>query len=407
MAGIGGHGTPPLQLKLACGHPGRQPCLDSLFGELLASVWHSEAQSANSGSDTVATQQDHPALAEHQQLTERARQLLRVLVEKYISEGQPVGSRTLSRAAGLELSAATIRNVMADLEDMGLVVSPHTSAGRVPTAKGFRFFVDSLVSLKRLEDYEIASLRSRLQGEGNGKELLESASLMLSDMTRMAGLVMIPRRARFALRHVEFLPLAERRILAILVVNEREVQNRVIHTERQYSESELQQAANYLNEHFVGSDILAIRDILAAELNETRDSMNRMMLTTIDIAKSAFSPAADGDDFVLSGQTRLMGIDELGDVDKLRQLFEAFQRKRQLLGLLDRCLQADGMHIFIGEEAGQSVFDDCSVVTSTYAIDGEAVGVLGVIGPTRMDYERVIPVVNVTAKLLGAALKSD
>lgn len=346
-------------------------------------------------------------MAEHQQLTERARQLLRVLVEKYISEGQPVGSRTLSRAAGLELSAATIRNVMADLEDMGLVVSPHTSAGRVPTAKGFRFFVDSLVSLKRLEDYEIASLRSRLQGEGNDKELLESASRMLSDMTRMAGLVMIPRRARFALRHVEFLPLAEQRILAILVVNEREVQNRVIHTERQYSESELQQAANYLNENFVGRDILAIRDTLAAELSETRDSMNRMMLTTIDIANSAFSPAADGDDFVLSGQTRLMGIDELGDVDKLRQLFEAFQRKRQLLGLLDRCLQADGMHIFIGEEAGQSVFDDCSVVTSTYAIDGEAVGVLGVIGPTRMDYERVIPVVNVTAKLLGAALKSD
>jgi heat-inducible transcriptional repressor len=340
-------------------------------------------------------------------LTERARQLLRALVGKYISEGQPVGSRTLSRAAGLELSAATIRNVMADLEDMGLVVSPHTSAGRVPTARGLRFFVDSLVSLKRLEDHEIETLRSRLQVEGNAKNLLENASLMLSDVTRMAGLVMVPRRARFALRHVEFLPLTEGRILAILVVNEHEVQNRVIHTERQYSESELQQAANYLNEHFVGHDILAIRDTLVAELSETRDSMNRMMLTTIDIASSAFRPAADGDDYVLSGQTRLMGIDELGDVDKLRQLFEAFQRKRQLLGLLDRCLQADGMHIFIGEEAGQSVFDDCSMVTSTYAIDGEPVGVLGVIGPTRMDYERVIPVVEVTAKLLGAALKSD
>jgi len=346
-------------------------------------------------------------LADHQQLTERARQLLRALVGKYISEGQPVGSRTLSRAAGLELSAATIRNVMADLEDMGLVVSPHTSAGRVPTARGLRFFVDSLVSLKRLEDYEIETLRSRLQVEGNAKNLLENASLMLSDVTRMAGLVMVPRRARFALRHVEFLPLTEGRILAILVVNEHEVQNRVIHTERQYSESELQQAANYLNEHFVGRDILAIRDTLVAELSETRDSMDRMMLTTIDIANSAFRPAADGDDYVLSGQTRLMGIDELGDVDKLRQLFEAFQRKRQLLGLLDRCLQADGMHIFIGEEAGQSVFDDCSMVTSTYAIDGEPVGVLGVIGPTRMDYERVIPVVEVTAKLLGAALKSD
>jgi heat-inducible transcriptional repressor len=345
-------------------------------------------------------------LAEQQQLTDRARHLLRALVEKYISDGQPVGSRTLSRAAGLELSAATIRNVMADLEEMGLVVSPHTSAGRVPTAKGFRFFVDSLVSLKRLEAYEIETLRSRLRVDGDGKELLENASRMLSDMTRMAGLVMVPRRARFALRHVEFLPLGERRILAILVVNEREVQNRVIQTERQYGESELQQAANYLNEHFLGRDVLAIRDVLVAELHETRDSMNQLMRTAIEIAGAAFSPSASGDDYVLTGQTRLMGLDELADVDKLRQLFEAFQRKRQLLGLFDRCLQADGMHIFIGEEAGQAVFDGCSVVTSTYAIDGEPVGVLGVIGPTRMDYERVIPVVDVTAKLLGAALKS-
>jgi heat-inducible transcriptional repressor len=348
---------------------------------------------------------DEIHLAE-QQLTERARHLLRVLVEKYISDGQPVGSRTLSRAAGLELSAATIRNVMADLEELGLVVSPHTSAGRVPTARGFRFFVDSLVSLKRMEVGEIEQLRSRLIVDGDGKELVENASRLLSDMTHMAGLVMVPRRARFALRHVEFLPIGEGRVLAILVVNERGVQNRVIKTERQYSESELQQAANYLNEHFVGRDVLAVRDALVAELDETRDSMNRLMLTAIDVASAAFSPASDSDDYVISGETRLMALDELSDVAKLRQLFEAFQRKRQLLGLLDRCLQADGMHIFIGEEAGQTVFDECSVVTSTYAIDGEPVGVLGVIGPTRMDYERVIPVVDVTAKLLGAALKS-
>ena len=202
------------------------------------------------------------------------------------------------------------------------------------------------------------------------------------------------------------MPIGERRVLAILVVNEREVQNRVISTERQYSESELQQAANYLNEHFVGRDVLAVRDALVAELRETQDSMNQLMLTTIDVASAAFSPAGDSDDYVISGETRLMALNELSDVAKLRQLFEAFHRKRQLLGLLDRCLQADGMHIFIGEEAGQTVFDDCSVVTSTYAIDGEPVGVLGVIGPTRMDYERVIPVVDVTAKLLGAALKS-
>jgi heat-inducible transcriptional repressor len=231
---------------------------------------------------------DEIHLAE-QQLTERARHLLRVLVEKYISDGQPVGSRTLSRAAGLELSAATIRNVMADLEELGLVVSPHTSAGRVPTARGFRFFVDSLVSLKRMEVGEIEQLRSRLIVDGDGKELVENASRLLSDMTHMAGLVMVPRRARFALRHVEFLPIGEGRVLAILVVNEREVQNRVIKTERQYSESELQQAANYLNEHFVGRDVLAVRDALVAELDETRDSMNRLMLTAIDVASAAFS----------------------------------------------------------------------------------------------------------------------
>ena len=348
---------------------------------------------------------DQSTAADH--LNERARHLLRVLVERYISEGQPIGSRTLSRAAGLELSAATIRNVMADLEELGLVVSPHTSAGRVPTARGFRFFVDSLVSLKRLEDREIQALRSRLQLDGDGKELVESASRMLSEMTRMAGLVMVPRRARFTLRHVEFLSLGEQRVLAILVVNEREVQNRVIQTERQYGESELQQAANYLNEHFVGRDILAVRDSLLAEMKETRNSMDRLMRTAIDIANAAFTPSEHDDDYVISGETRLMTLDELSDVAKLRQLFEAFQRKRQLLGLLDRCLKADGMHIFIGEEAGESVFDDCSMVTSTYAIDGEPVGVLGVIGPTRMDYERVIPVVDVTAKLLGAALKSD
>ena len=345
-------------------------------------------------------------MAKQQQLSDRARHLLRALIEKYISDGQPVGSRTLSRAAGLELSPATVRNVMADLEEMGLVVSPHTSAGRVPTTRGIRFFVDSLVSLKRLEEREVEVLRSRLQVDGDGQALLKTVSRLLSDMTHMAGLVMIPRRARFALRHVEFLPLADQRILAILVVNEREVQNRVIQTERRYSESELQRAANYLNEHFVGQDILAVRDRLIGELRETRDSMNHLMLTAIDVASAAFAPSDSGDDYVLSGQTQLMGIDELGNVEKLRHLFEAFQRKRQLLGLLDRCLQADGMHIFIGEEAGQSVFEDCSVVTSTYAIDGQPVGVLGVIGPTRMDYERVIPLVDTTARLLGAALKS-
>ena len=347
-------------------------------------------------------------MTEPKQLNDRAHHLLRVLVGKYISEGQPVGSRTLSRDSGLVLSAATIRNVMADLEEAGLVASPHTSAGRVPTSKGMRLFVDSLVSLKPMARGAVAELRSRFDvAPSTSQELLSSAGEILSEMTHMAGLVMMPRRARFALRHVDFLPLSNRRILAVLVINEREVQNRVIQMDRQYGESELQQAANYLNTHFVGQDIHAARDRLIGELKDAQASMNELMLATISIATSAFEPDEVDDDVVIAGRTNLLEIGDLSDLDKLRGLFDAFEKKRKLLGLLDRCLQADGLQVFIGRESGMQVFDEFSVVTSTYAVDGRVAGVLGVIGPKRMDYERIIPVVDTTARLLGSALKSD
>lgn len=342
------------------------------------------------------------------QLNDRAKHLLRCLIERYISDGQPVGSRTLSRESGLALSAATIRNVMADLEAVGLVASPHTSAGRVPTAKGIRLFVDSMIAVKPMAKGCVAELRNRLvPGPSTSHELLESASELLSEMTNMAGVVLVPRRARFALRHVEFLSLSNHRILAVLVINEREVQNRVLQMERQYTDSELQQAANYLNTHFAGQDIITARDKLIGELRDARASMNDLMLATISLASSAFQPAKECDEVLIAGQANLMEAGGLTDLDQLRGLFEAFEKKRKLLGLLDRCLHADGLQIFIGKEAGQSVFDDCSVVTSTYAIDGQVAGVLGVIGPTRMDYKRVIPVVDATAKLLGSALNSD
>lgn len=337
-------------------------------------------------------------------LNERAKHLLKALIEHYIREGQPVGSRTLARVTGMELGPATIRNVMADLEDMGFVRSPHTSAGRIPTVPGYRFFVDSLLTVKALERSVIEDLRAQLDPDKDLQALVESASALLSDVTRMAGLVTMPKREQISLRQVEFLPLSDRRVLAILVINEREVQNRVIHTNRHYSVSELQQAANYLNAQISGRDLISTRNALLQEMRDVRETMNTMMLAAVEIAEKAFSDSADGGNYVLAGQTHLMEFAELSDVGKLRQLFEAFNHKRDILHLLDQCLSAQGVQVFIGEESGYDVLDECSVVTAPYAVDGKVLGVLGVIGPTRMDYERVIPIVDVTARLLGAAL---
>ena len=339
-------------------------------------------------------------------LSDRAQLLFKLLVERYIADGQPVGSRTLARDAKLDLSPATIRNVMADLEDLGLIRSPHTSAGRVPTVTGYRLFVDSMMTVRRLSVGDVERISGDLVKEADVQRLLAKTSSMLSEVTKLASIVMTPRQAQHALRQVEFLPLNDNRVLAILIVNEKEVQNRVIQTARRYSASELEQAANYLNKAFAGRDLLQVREDLLRDMNRTRAEMDRMMQAVIDIADKALVAEESSDEFVVSGQTNLMAIDDLSNISKLRQVFEAFNHKRDVLHLLDQAVNAQGVQIFIGEESGYQVFNECSLVTSAYGTDEKVLGVLGVIGPTRMPYEKVVPIVDLTAKVLSSTLKS-
>jgi heat-inducible transcriptional repressor len=343
------------------------------------------------------------------ELSDRARHLLKVLVERYIRDGQPVGSRTLSKDSGLDLSPATIRNVMADLEEMGLVSAPHTSAGRVPTPKGIRLFVDALLKVQPLSDGEIRRLQAEMDALRSGDgDILGSASTLLSALTRMAGVVTVPRRSHSSLRQIEFLPLSDNRILAILVIDEKEVQNRILHMDRDYSSDELRLASNYLNSQFAGKSLTKVREQLLAELADTRETMNSMMAGAISMARQAFETSSDdpAQGFVLAGETNLMQFAELSNVERLRGLFEAFAKQRDILHLLDQCLAAESLQIFIGEESGYRILESVSVVASPYSVGGEVVGVLGVIGPTRMAYDRIIPIVDITARLLGSALNS-
>ncbi len=338
------------------------------------------------------------------ELTDRAQLLLKNLVERYIRDGQPVGSRTLSRDEQVALSPATVRNVMADLEELGLIHSPHTSAGRVPTIKGYRLFVDNLLTVKPLNRGTLNTIKQRIDGSVDKAQLLSSASRQLSEITAMAGVVMLPRQELAALRQVEFLPLSNRQVLVILVLNEREVQNRIITTSRDYSPAELQQIANYLTQLCGGQDLRQARQRLLREMDEARDTMNQLMADAIEMAAQAFGSGEGEDDFLLEGQTNLMSYTDMGDMNRMRQLFEAFNQKRDILQLLDQSMHANGVQIFIGEESGYDVLGDCSVVSAPYRVDGEVMGVLGVIGPTRMAYDRVIPVVDMTARLLGNSL---
>jgi heat-inducible transcriptional repressor len=341
-------------------------------------------------------------------LTERAQLLLKALIENYIRDGHPVGSRTLSRDSGLSLSSATIRNVMADLESLGFVASPHTSAGRVPTNKGYRFFVDTLLKLKPPAQGEIDEIERRLTLDAaDGRSLVQSVSQMLSSVTHMAGLVTLPNPHYVALSQIEFVALSENRVLAIMVMDNREVQNRVVQLERHYPQEELRRAANYLNEAFAGRSLPDVRAMLLAQLRDTQQHMNQLMQDAIQVAQKVFEKEpGERVEYVIAGETNLMGFAELSNVDRLRRLFEAFNEKHDILRLLDSCLHADGIQIFIGQESGYPILDEVSVVTSPYMIDNQIVGVLGIIGPTRMAYERVIPIVDVTAKLLGLALNT-
>jgi heat-inducible transcriptional repressor len=339
-------------------------------------------------------------------VSERAQHFLKALIERYIREGQPVGSRTLAKDTGLDLSPATVRNVMADLEDLGLVSSPHTSAGRIPTITGFRMFIDSLLTVEELKQKEVAQIRSELLSAGSeDTKLLASASRLLSGITHMAGVVTLPRHERTTFRQIEFLPLSDHRVLAILVTNAGEVHNRILHTHRDFERAELEQAANFLNKSFSGLDMESVRARVLKELNDTRAHFDRRMSEALEMAGEVVSASEEKDDCVIAGQTNLMEFADLASLEQLRKLFDAFTEKREILHLLDQFQHAEGVQIFIGEESGYQLLNGCSVVTAPYQVNETVVGVLGVIGPTRMDYQRVIPVVDVTAKILGAALK--
>lgn len=345
--------------------------------------------------------------AEALPLSERSLFLFKALVEHFIQDGQPVGSRTLARDLGLELSPATIRNVMADLEDLGLLHSPHTSAGRVPTARGYRLFVDSLLRVAKLDDQEVLRIARNLDLGEDVPALLQRTSALLSEVTHLAGIVMLPRHGQQSLKHIEFVPLSDNRVLVVLVVNEHEVQNRIIRTARPFPAAELQQAANYLNATYCGRDLHTVGDELLHDLRRMKEDVSNLMQAAIEMAQRAMEPGeGSSGGYVLSGQTNLMGVAELTDMEKLRKLFESFNRKRDILHLMEQAVRARGVQIFIGEESGYDVLDNCSVVTSPYEVGGEILGVLGVIGPTRMNYERVIPIVDITAKMLGSALNS-
>jgi heat-inducible transcriptional repressor len=293
---------------------------------------------------------------------------------------------------------------MADLEDLGLIESPHTSAGRIPTELGYRFFVDQVVTYRDLSSMEVDKIGKDIEKEDDIEILMNKTSQMLSELTKLAGLVMVPVKKKRALRQVEFLSLNDNRVLVILVTNDREVENRIIKTNRVYGQSELTQAANYLSSAFAGRDIDAVKKRLIGEMDATRAELDQLMGLVVEISEKAFVGSSPGNDYVLAGQTNLMEIDELSDLERLRTLFDAFTQKGDILHLLDQAVNASGVQIFIGEESGYKAFDQCSIVTSTYADEHKTLGVLGVIGPTRMQYERVIPIVDLTAKMFSSAL---
>lgn len=338
------------------------------------------------------------------ELPERARHLLAALTRQYIESGRPVGSKVLSDRSGLKLSPATIRSVMAELEHLGYIASPHTSAGRIPTELGYRFFVETLLTTDATEKRVAREISRRLSEPAPVSEKMTEVSETLSALTNFVGVVTVPRRELLAFQKIEFLPLDNQQILAIVVLGGGEVQNRVLKLDRETSPADLERAARMLNAEYSGMPFREIKSRLVGDLVTARREMDQVMETAIELAKSAIGRSAQ---VVLSGQNKLIGYDDLSDVGKLKGLFEAFQRKREVLDLLERCEQAGGVKLFIGNESGSDALEPCSIVGAPYRVDGEVVGVLGVIGPTRMEYERVISVVDSTAKILGSVLDGN
>jgi heat-inducible transcriptional repressor len=339
------------------------------------------------------------------QLDTRSQILLKTLIERYIAEGQPVGSRALSRHSGLELSPATVRNVMSDLEELGYISSPHTSAGRMPTAQGYRFFVDSLLTVQPLDRSKVLQLRGQLQPD-QPQRLISSASHLLSDLTHFAGIVGTPRHDTVRIRQIEFISISETRILLIIVTTAGDVQNRILMTRRRYTPSELTEAANYLTAHFAGYALDEIRVRLQAELKQLRGDITELMTAAVEAGNEAMQ--ASDDQYVLSGETNLLDVEDLSsNMTRIRELFKLFERKTGLMQLLELSNRAAGVQIFIGGESGLTELDGCSVISAGYEINGKVVGSVGVIGPTRMAYDQVIPIVDITARLLSNALSSN
>jgi len=337
-------------------------------------------------------------------LDQRARSLLKTLVERYIADGQPVGSRALSRYSGLELSPATIRNAMADLEELGFIASPHTSAGRIPTPRGYRLFVDTLMTVRPLDESARQEMKEHLLPD-QPQRLISVAAQMLSELSQFAGVVMAPKR-KTTFRHIEFLNLSEKRVLLILVTPDGDVQNRILFTSTPYSQSQLIEAANFINQHYAGVEFDLIRGRIREELKELREDI--MLLTQAAMEAGGQALAETNDSYVLSGEKNLLGVSDLSsNMERLRRLFDMFEHKTGLMQLLETSSHAEGVQIFIGGESKLVPIDEMSVVTAPYEVDGCIVGTLGVIGPTRMAYERVIPIVDITARLLSNALSGQ
>ena len=334
-------------------------------------------------------------------MDERSRSLLKTLVERYIVDGHPVGSRTLSRASGLELSPATIRNVMADLEELGLIASPHTSAGRIPTARGYRLFVDTMLTARPVD---MAGVRSQLQPDQPQRVIAQAANL-LSNLSHFVGVVTAPKRAS-VFHHIEFLRLGEKRLLVILVSPEGDVQNRVIFTTRDYVQSELVEASNYLNTHYAGLAIDEVKQRLRQEIDTLRGEIAQLMQAAVQAGSDAL--ADNTEQLVVSGERNLLGVQDFGnDLGSLRKMFDLFEQKTELMRLLENSSRAEGVRIYIGGESGVVPYEELSIVSAPYEVDGRIVGTLGVIGPTRMAYERMIQLVDITARLVGNALSGQ
>jgi heat-inducible transcriptional repressor len=334
-------------------------------------------------------------------LDQRAQTLLKALIERYIADGQPVGSRALSKYSNLDLSPATIRNVMSDLEEMGFIASPHTSAGRIPTPRGYRFFVDTLMTVKPLERSATSEVEGMIKPD-QPQRVISVAAQVLSNLSQFAGVVLTPRRAS-AFEHIEFMRLSGSRVLLIIVSPEGDVQNRILFTDRPYSPTQLVEAANYLNQNFAGLSFDAIRERLRLELHEIRDDITRLMQAAVEASSEVISES--NEDVVISGERNLLeNADLAANMAQLRRLFALFEQKTGLMQLLDISTRAQGIQIYIGGDSQLLPMDDMTVVTAPYHVDGRIVGTLGVIGPTRMAYERVIPIVDITAKLLSSAL---